>query len=422
MENTVKESSSPDSRAELDRLKSLERYQVIGPDATINFDDLTNLASQICGTPIALVTLIDQDTAWVKSAVGIEVTTMPRESVFCNQTIRDNFLEIEDLRSNPQYLQNPFVLTTPSIRFYAGTALVNKAGYNLGTLCVLDYFPRRLTEAQENALKALGRQVIALLESKLARDRLKKDFYELQRLSKQSLEQQVRMLHTARITSIGEMANGVAHEVNNPLSVIDHAIEKMNRHHAYDEASIHMIQKAIHRITKIIRGLRDLAQDGNNSPMELLPLESLLYDTVDLYSSRSKEEGIHFHLSSDPSHFIEARDCQIKQILINLVQNAFLSVSEAEEKWISLTSLAVGEDIILSVSHSGEPIPEEERERIFDPFYLSLNSSRSTGLSLAISQRLAGENGGELSLHESPRPVTFVLKFKRVNPASHQVH
>jgi two-component system, NtrC family, sensor kinase len=419
MEESSVQVEKVDVKDERDRLESLHRYNVINDDS-INFDDLTLLASQICGTPIAMVTLIDADTAWVKSIVGLDLKSVDRKEVFCNQTIeQQDVLVIEDLHLHDHFCDSRFVVDDPNIRFYAGTSLVNKAGYALGTLCVMDYCPRQLTNSQMDSLKALSRQTIQLLEAKLSKDRVKKDFYELQRLSKVGLEQQIKMIHSARMTSLGEMANGVALEVNNPLSVIDHAIEKMNRSHVYDEASVAMIQKAVHRITKIIHGLRYLAQDGSNDPLETISVKNLLANTVELYASRSKEEGIEITLQSSPHHYISARQCQIIQILINLVQNSFHAVSQVKEKWIRLTSLEKEDYIQVCVEDSGKGIELQDQERIFEPFFTLDTHEHISGLGLCISKRLAQENAGDLFLDPNGEATKFVLRLKKSVPVSH---
>ncbi len=404
---------------EQDRLESLNRYNALD-DSTINFDDLTLLASQICATPVAMVTLIDADTAWVKSVIGMDLQAIKREDVFCNQTINQkDILIIEDLHQHKDFCEKRFVIDNPSIRFYAGTSLVNKAGYALGTICVMDYYPRQLTESQKECLKVLGRQVVQLLEAKLFKDRVKKDFFELQRLSKVSLDQQIKVIHSARMSSLGEMANGVAHEVKSPLSLIDHAIEKMNRSQRYDDSSIAKIQKASRRISNIIQGLRNLAEDGANDPLETLNVNTLLTNTLVLYASRSKEEGINFKLQSDSSHYIFARQCQVMQILINLVQNAFKAVSQVKEKRISLTSVEKDNYIQICLGDSGQGFRMEDRERIFEPFFSLETNHHGIGLGLCISKRLAEENGGELFLESPDSAAKFVLRFQKAAPVIH---
>jgi anti-sigma regulatory factor (Ser/Thr protein kinase) len=147
------------------RLDALRRYRILDTDPERAFDDLTLLASQICGTPIALITLIDESRQWIKSRVGITVIETARSVAFCAHTIdqRDIFV-VPDAREDVRFQENPFVRNPPHIRFYAGAPLVTPEGHALGALCVLDTVARTLSEAQTWALDALRRQAQAQLE------------------------------------------------------------------------------------------------------------------------------------------------------------------------------------------------------------------------------------------------------------------
>jgi anti-sigma regulatory factor (Ser/Thr protein kinase) len=147
------------------RLAALRSYRILDTDPEPAFDDLALLASEICGTPIALITLIDRDRQWVKARVGVEVQETSREVAFCDHAIRQHGLfVVPDARRDARFRDNPFVVSGPKIRFYSGSPLVTAEGHALGTLCVLDRKPRSLTERQEEALGALSRQVLAQLE------------------------------------------------------------------------------------------------------------------------------------------------------------------------------------------------------------------------------------------------------------------
>lgn len=153
----------PDNEGE--RLAALREYQILDTAAEAAYDDLTRLAADICGTPIALVTLIDADRQWFKSKVGVDVTESPRELAFCAHTICGrNTLVVEDATRDERFADHPFVRGGPQLRFYAGSPLVNPEGQALGSLCVLDTHPRRLTADQMESLAALSRQVMVLLE------------------------------------------------------------------------------------------------------------------------------------------------------------------------------------------------------------------------------------------------------------------
>jgi GAF domain-containing protein len=147
------------------RLAALERYAILDTDPEDSFDDLTRLASFICKTPIAMISLIDDDRQWFKSRVGVAVSETPREVAFCSTAIlQSEIFVVPDALQDDRFRNNPFVIAAPHIRFYAGAPLINEEGYALGTICVVDQTPRELEDEQKEALKALSRLVLAQME------------------------------------------------------------------------------------------------------------------------------------------------------------------------------------------------------------------------------------------------------------------
>ncbi|TYQ25225.1 GAF domain-containing protein [Pseudanabaena sp. UWO311] len=150
---------------ESDRQAALERYNILDTLPEQEYDDLTQLAANICGTPIALISLIDRDRQWFKSSVGIDALETPRDISFCGHAVaNDEFLNVPDAIQDPRFADNPLVVNEPNIRFYAGVPLKTSDNFNLGTLCVIDRQPRDLTPQQIKQLEALGRLVISQLE------------------------------------------------------------------------------------------------------------------------------------------------------------------------------------------------------------------------------------------------------------------
>ena len=150
---------------EKERLKVLDDYDILDKEPEQSFDDLVLLASQICETPIASITLIDEKRQWFKSKIGLTADETPRDIAFCAHTIlqKDLFV-VGDAQADQRFASNPLVTGAPHIRFYAGLPIILGKGHALGTICVIDRVPRILTAQQRKGLEALSRQVIAQLE------------------------------------------------------------------------------------------------------------------------------------------------------------------------------------------------------------------------------------------------------------------
>jgi len=153
---------------ELQRLEALRETAVLDTAPEQTYDDLTALAAHICGTPIALISLVDRDRQWFKSRVGLAATETPRELAFCAHALLypDELFEVEDASRDMRFAGNPLVTDKPDIRFYAGSPLLSEEGHALGTLCVIDRKPRQLDEHQRASLRTIGRLASELLRNR----------------------------------------------------------------------------------------------------------------------------------------------------------------------------------------------------------------------------------------------------------------
>jgi PAS domain S-box-containing protein len=156
------------------RLARLHQFGVLDSLPQRAFDDITALASSLCGTPYALISLVDEHRQWFKSKLGIEMSETPREVAFCAHAINqpDRVMVVEDASQDSRFSGNPLVLRSPQLRFYAGAPIVTDDGLAMGTVCVLDSQARALTEAQGTALQTLANLVVSLLEHEKERAEL----------------------------------------------------------------------------------------------------------------------------------------------------------------------------------------------------------------------------------------------------------
>jgi PAS domain S-box-containing protein len=152
---------------EIERLKDLCSYKLLDSCSEREFDDITELAAQICEVPTALISLVDENRQWFKSTVGFGEIETPRDISFCGHAILEpDIMVVQDTLTDPRFRDNPLVTNAPHIRFYAGAPIVSPLGHALGTLCVIDMQPRQLSAAQKKALTQLAQQVVSQMELK----------------------------------------------------------------------------------------------------------------------------------------------------------------------------------------------------------------------------------------------------------------
>lgn len=239
-----------------------------------------------------------------------------------------------------------------------------------------------------------------------------------QAMEKELETQRSKSVHAAQLASLGEMAGGIAHEINNPLAIIGAVIQRMNsqlkKGTLTSESGLELMKKAsktVNRIAKIIKSLRTFSRDASKDPMQDVFLPELISDTLELGTERMKNNQIQFHVQDIPEVTISGRPIQISQILVNLLNNAFDAVNQRAEKSISLSFSTLSEMIQIQITDSGAGIPDSVRQKIMQPFFTTKEVGKGTGLGLSLSLEIAKNHGGNLYLDTSNPQTTFVLEL-----------
>ncbi|HEY4197612.1 MAG TPA: GAF domain-containing protein [Mucilaginibacter sp.] len=176
------------------RLQAVERFKTLNIEADTEFQDFVQMASDICNTPIALLTLIEEDIQWLKAKKGTDVEQMPVKTSFCTHTIlQDDVMVVPDAREDERFANSPIVAGEPNVRFYAGTPLITNEGHRIGTLCVIDMEPHELTDNQQAMLKMLGKQAINIMEFRISIELLQQNKLEVEQHKEAIKKAEIRL-------------------------------------------------------------------------------------------------------------------------------------------------------------------------------------------------------------------------------------
>jgi len=236
-------------------------------------------------------------------------------------------------------------------------------------------------------------------------------------------QQQMKLAETARLSSLGEMASGIAHEINNPLTIIyasTKTIKKLlERDRLTNELLIKVmndIESTVERVTKIVKSMRNISRVSDGEDFLTVSLESIIEDVMVLCSEKFRNNNIDFEVlmtDKEKESYLLCDRIQISQVMINLIGNAFDAVENDDEKWVRVRTCLDGEFFQIRVEDSGKGIPPEIKAKIFNPFYTSKEVGKGTGLGLSISAEIMINHGGRLILDEKAANTCFVLEFPR---------
>ena len=231
----------------------------------------------------------------------------------------------------------------------------------------------------------------------------------------------VSLIAASRMAALGEMSTSIAHEINNPLSIIALTASLLQRLVLKPQAEqseilerINEISATAQRIHKIIDSMKTLARNGELDPLETTPVRRLVADTLMLCRAKFDAAGVTLATDGVPEQLLlRCRPVQIAQVLLNLLNNAFDAVSQTPPRKVAITALERGEQVEIAISDNGTGVTAEARDKIFKPFFTTKKSGKGTGLGLSISRTIVESHGGRLFLDAHPGPTRFVLQLPK---------
>jgi PAS domain S-box-containing protein len=250
---------------------------------------------------------------------------------------------------------------------------------------------------------------------------ISEDITEKKQVERYMEDQRLKILHNARLTSLGEMASGLAHEINNPLGIIKMNVDQMRTFAEMGKLDISRLMKisgaissTVDRIAKIIKGLRDFAGEGESGPFKIVKLRELISDTLDFCMAKFGRHGINLELADIKDDLVlVCRGVEISQVILNLLNNAFDAVADKPDAFVKIDVVELKDEIEISVTDSGNGIPKEIASKIMQPFFTTKEIGKGMGLGLSISVGIVKAHHGQLYLDQTSNNTRFVIKLPK---------
>ena len=370
------------------RIEELLRYEVLDTEDEKALDELTQLASVICGTSISLISLVDTDRQWFKSRVGLNAPETPREIAFCSHAILQNqIFEIPDALEDERFADNPLVTGAPDIRFYAGAPLITSTGMSIGTLCVIDTEPKKLDKKQQLALNTLAKQVISQLELRLHNR-------QLQRMQKDQKQIFAVMSHDLRSPFNGIL--GLSKILHKNADTLDPGL--------IAEMADGILESSI----KVYQLLDEILQWSRNQlgavhvEIKKIALDPLIIETINLMQESFTLKKLNINHMTNESAVVLADSNLTKTIIRNLLANAIKYTPD--EGTINIETRFHDGEFQLVITDTGQGVPLIVQDVLFSDCVASQCGTKGEsghGLGLSVCGDFARKQQGYLSLDKA---------------------
>ena len=375
--------TAPKPPDEAARIASLHQLKVLDTDPEPELDDLTNLVAFICGTPMAVVSLVDRDRQWFKSRHGVQQIQTPRDISFCQHAILQRGLfVVPDALLDERFRDSPLVLDGPRIRFYAGAPLMDDDGHALGTLCTMDRVPRELSAKQGEALMTLARQAAAHLRLRKAYDDLRK-------------------LEDLR----DSLTHMIVHDLRQPLQSLIGGLETLpvlGELNAEQQEFVELAEDGGETLLGMINDLLDISKlESGTVELDYASVEpaSVAERAVRQVRNLVLEKELRLETRCHPAPAsLRADEGKLRRVLVNLLGNAVKFTPRGGS--VTLCGQPDGEHYRFAVEDTGEGIPREAFARIFEKFGQAASrkagKKMSTGLGLTFCKMVVEAHGGRI--------------------------
>lgn len=400
------------TRLDQERIQALKSYDIMDTPNEADYDEIVRLASWICGTPISLITLLDDKRQWFKAKIGLEIDETPLEYAFCAHAInQDDIMVVENATLDDRFKNNPFVTGEANVRFYAGMPLTTPTGVKLGTLCVIDTKPNSLSDGQIEALRVLSRQVIKNLEMRLKMRELKEALHRYDEQSKKMAEMD---RFKTRLLSI------IGHDVRNPMATLLSLIEVASVGDISPDELNELRQYMKMQISASIELLNNLVdwgvQNHEGQPQVVhVDAHELLSTVLTGATVMAKQKGIELRLETTSQIMVNMDVNMIRFVIRNLVQNA---IKFTDEGSISIGCIERPSSFDFYVRDTGAGMTPEQVLNLFD--WTNRKSTRGTrgesgsGLGLIMCKEFVDAHGGDILVDSKPGVGTmFTVRIPR---------
>lgn len=380
-----------------ERMAVLESYCVLDTPTERDFDALVKLASQICETPVSLISLVTDNRQWFKAKTGFDEAETTLDKSICNHTMwSDELVEIIDASQDERFINNPLVSGGPKIKFYSSVALKTSEGIPLGALCVIDDKPKQLTDNQRFALQALGNQVMAQLE-------LRKNLVECQ-----GLKEKAEAANVAKTEFLATMS----HEIRTPMNAIIGLSNILGKSAPLTEKQltfVNTLKMSAESLMSLINDLLDISKiEAQNLELEHVSfsIQKVIQEVNSMMGMQAREKGLMLINEDQTGNVSYLGDpTRLRQIILNLCSNA---IKFTEQGMIILKAKSEPTDnpavdtVIISVQDTGTGIPHDKLKTIFEKYSqadASINRKYGgTGLGLTITKTLTELMGGTITV------------------------